>query len=68
MTNRLAEVRRSKGFSQFELARMTNISPSVISQLENGKLWPYPGWRARLASALDVQETELFVAGGWPRD
>ncbi|MGC8489897.1 MAG: helix-turn-helix domain-containing protein [Clostridia bacterium] len=60
MTNRLAERRLEAGLSQFELARRANISPSVISQLETGKLSPYPAWRQRLADALGVLESELF--------
>lgn len=60
MLNRVAATRRGRGWTQFELARRANVSPSIISQLETGKLFPYPGWRRRLAQALEVSEGDLF--------
>lgn len=59
-TNNLRLIRTKKGLSQLALAATTRISPSVISNIENGKVYPYPGWRERLAQALDVSETDLF--------
>lgn len=58
--NNLKEIRGKKGFSQLTLAKLTNIAPTDISRIENGWLHPYPGWRKRLARALDVTTRELF--------
>ncbi|MEZ5125740.1 MAG: helix-turn-helix transcriptional regulator [Thermoleophilia bacterium] len=57
---RLAQERRKKGLSQAGLARLTGIHPAAISQLESGVAHPWPGWKARLARALEVSGDELF--------
>jgi ribosome-binding protein aMBF1 (putative translation factor) len=65
--NNLKEIRSSKGLSQFELAKLSNITPADISKIENNWICPFPGWRKRLASALKVRESDLFpsvTAGG----
>lgn len=58
--NTLKQTRTSRGLSQLDLAKLTNIGPAEISRIENGWLKPYPGWRKRLAKALKVSELELF--------
>ena len=58
--NNLRRIRNEKGLSQLKLAFMTGIGPTEISRLENGWRRPYPGWRRRLAKALDTSERELF--------
>lgn len=58
--NNLKIIRTQKGISQLELAIMTRISPSNLSHIENGKQYCYPGWRKRLAQALNVDEKTLF--------
>ena len=37
LAQRMAELRKSRGFSQAELARRAGFHPSFISQLEAGK-------------------------------
>ncbi len=58
--NRVKEARSKEGISQFELAKRSNIAQSNISQIENGKIFPYPGWRKRIAAALNLEEDYLF--------
>jgi transcriptional regulator with XRE-family HTH domain len=58
--NNLQKARKEKGLSQLKLALMTGIAPSEISRIENNRLVPYPGWRARLSRALGTPEAELF--------
>lgn len=58
--NNLKLKRSEKGLSQLELARLTGIAPSHISNLERGIQWPYPGWKKRIAEALCTTEEELF--------
>ncbi len=60
MPNRLREIRETKKLSQVDLTRKTGIGPATISNLENEKIFPYPGWRRKLAQALEVSEEELF--------
>lgn len=62
--NQLKKIRELKGLSQFELAKKADITPSDISRIENNKIFAYPGWRARLAEALDIPQNELFPEEG----
>lgn len=60
MTNNLRKVREGKKLTQLELGRRTLIAGNIISNLETGKVYPYPGWRRKLAAALEVPENKLF--------
>lgn len=51
----LRKIRLQRGLSQQKLAALADIHPANLSKIENGKLFPYPKWRKRLAEAL-----------GWP--
>ena len=62
--NRLKEIRNERGLSQLRLAMLTGIAPSELSRIENGWIRPYPGWRKRLARALETTEAELFPENG----
>jgi len=52
--NNLKKIRASKKLSQFDVAKLSNINPSDISRIENGKLYCQPGWRHRLSKALNI--------------
>jgi len=56
----LREARKERGISQLRLALLTGITPSDISRIENNWIYPFPGWRKRLARALGKTEAELF--------
>jgi transcriptional regulator with XRE-family HTH domain len=60
MKNKLREVRTKKGISQLELSRLTKIAPANICNIENGKQYPYPGWRRRIVEVLDMPEEAVF--------
>ncbi|MPM57395.1 hypothetical protein SDC9_104217 [bioreactor metagenome] len=60
MKNNLKEIRTKEGLSGLELSRRAAIAPSVISNIENNRIVAWPGWRKKLAEALDVSESELF--------
>ncbi len=60
LVNNLRNVRTKQGLSQLELSVKTSIAPGIISNLENRKQYAYPGWRQRLAAALNVTEAEIF--------
>lgn len=58
--NKVTEYRTQKNLSKQKLSLLTGISPSNIYNIESGKVFPYPGWRKRLAEALGVPEETLF--------
>lgn len=58
--NTLKAKMEEKKISGLELSRITGIAPCVISNLKNGKQWPYPAWRKKISEALDVPEEKLF--------
>ena len=61
MIYKIAEVRRSKGISQEELAIKSGVSRSIISNLETGAAdVTTTGTLEKIASALEVKVTDLF--------
>jgi transcriptional regulator with XRE-family HTH domain len=52
-------LRREKGWRQADLARHSDLHPSVVSRVEAGQV-PGPSVRARLARALDVPVAALW--------
>jgi transcriptional regulator with XRE-family HTH domain len=61
---RLKHRRQQSGMSLRELARQLGVSPSFVSQLENGKSQPSVATLYSLAQLLDVSIDELFAAEG----
>ena len=59
MTTLRAE-RIKRGISQTRLCMLTGIAQSDISAIENGKKYAPPGWRQRLARALQLPIDVLF--------
>jgi DNA-binding XRE family transcriptional regulator len=66
---RLKLVRSAAGLSLREVARQLGVSPSFVSQLENGKSQPSVATLYSIAQLLHVSIDELFSADGdgpWP--
>jgi len=62
---RLRMVRQRQGLTQVQLCRLTGISPADISAIELGVRPAFPGWRRRIAEALDVKDVDwLFEEVG----
>ncbi|MGD9955041.1 MAG: helix-turn-helix domain-containing protein [Candidatus Nanopelagicales bacterium] len=61
---RLREVRLRSGQSLREISRQLGVSPSFVSQLENGKSQPSVATLYSLAQLLGVSIDELFAADG----
>jgi transcriptional regulator with XRE-family HTH domain len=61
--NKIREKRIEAGLSQIQLATLTGLGNTVISDFELGKRFPWPKARKRLAQALKVPESELFPNG-----
>jgi transcriptional regulator with XRE-family HTH domain len=60
MSNNVRTKRKARGMSGEALARRAEMSASDLSKLERGRLYAYPGWRKRIAEALDTPEDQLF--------
>ena len=60
VVTRLRAGREQNGLSVRALARTVNVSPSFISQIENGKANPSVGTLLAIVSALGISLDELF--------
>lgn len=57
---RVAAVRKSRGFTQQELAEEINMSVVAIAYIETGKRWARLGTLTKIANALHVDVADLF--------
>jgi HTH-type transcriptional regulator, competence development regulator len=57
---RVAEVRKSKGVKQTDLAEMINMSVVTIAYIETGKRWVRLATLEKIARALKVKVRDLF--------
>ena len=60
LRNRLAEVRKEKGLSQAELAKMVGVSRNTVSSIETGQFNPTAKLALIICIALDKKFEELF--------
>ncbi len=58
--NRIRECRERLGISQVELARRIRIASPNLSNIENGRLAPWPKARRDLSKVLKVPQKMLF--------
>ncbi len=65
---RLRSVRMESGLSLRELARRLGVSPSFVSQMENGKSQPSVATLYAMAQLLNVSIDELFMRSQPPRE
>jgi transcriptional regulator with XRE-family HTH domain len=59
---RLRQLRGERGFRQRQLAEKTGLTPSLVSQIESGRLTPSLHTVAKIATALGVPIATLFDA------
>lgn len=57
---RVAEVRRSRGYTQDQLAEKANITTLSLGYIEQGRRWPRLVTLQKLAGKLGVSISELF--------
>jgi transcriptional regulator with XRE-family HTH domain len=57
---RLARLRKERGFTQVELAERVGMIQALISDYEREKLRPYADVVVRLAEALEISTDELL--------
>lgn len=60
LRNRLQELRREKGLSQAELAKLVGVSRNTISSIETGQFNPTAKLALILCIALDKKFEEVF--------
>ena len=60
MINKLRSLRISKGLSINELARLTNLSPAMLSRIARGLREPSWHTADKIAAALGVPLEEIF--------
>lgn len=61
--NNLRKFRKEQDISQLQLSRMSGVASNVISNIENDKIYAYPGWQNKIAKALNVPKEEIFPGG-----
>jgi transcriptional regulator with XRE-family HTH domain len=57
---RLAELRKTRGFTQSEFAEELDISRLSLAYFETGRRWPRPVTLQKLAKGLRVSVADLF--------
>lgn len=60
-TEKLRELRKAKGLSRVELARLAGASAHTYSRWENGSIVPFEEEYALLIAALGVEHDELLT-------
>lgn len=60
MGQRIARLRKERGYTQVELAEKIGIIQALVSDYERDKLRPHAEMVARFARALDVSADELL--------
>jgi transcriptional regulator with XRE-family HTH domain len=55
----LRAAREKRGWSQAELARRAKMNQQTVSQIENGRLIPFPGQVKKLSKALGLSVSEF---------
>src|SRR5262252_6205837 len=64
---RLRQARERKGFTVRGLARYVGVSPSLVSQVERGRVMPSVGTLYAIANQLELVVDDLFRDAGAPR-
>jgi transcriptional regulator with XRE-family HTH domain len=57
---RVAEVRRKRGYTQEQLAEKADITTLSLGYIEQGRRWPRIATLQKLAKCLDVSIVEFF--------
>lgn len=64
---RLRQARERKGFTVRGLARYVGVSPSLVSQIERGRVMPSVGTLYSIANQLELVVDDLFRDANAPR-
>lgn len=61
LSKNIKKHRAQKGMSQAALAEAAGISLPFISSIEQSSKWPYPDTLAQIATALEIEVSDLFA-------
>lgn len=65
---RIRAFRKLKGFTQESLAKVLNVSVSVLGEVERGNRTPDEDFVSRVAEALNISVEELMPVDTEPND
>ena len=51
-----------------KISASLNLSAGVLAQVNSGARKPWPKLRVVIASALHMEQDQIFDSSGWPRD
>ena len=60
LRNKLADIRKEKGLSQSDLAKLVGVSRNTISSIETGQYQPTAKLALLICIALDKKFEEMF--------
>ena len=60
LRNKLADIRKEKGLSQADLAKLVGVSRNTISSIETGQYQPTAKLALLICIALDKKFEEMF--------
>ena len=60
MYKKLISVLNARGISRYKLSKITGIRHPNLYNALNGKIPLYPGWKKRIAEALELPEEDLY--------
>ncbi|PZX07945.1 putative transcriptional regulator [Psychrobacillus insolitus] len=61
MNNNIADIRKSKGISQKELAEMIGVSANWMNHIEKGKRRPSTKTLEKIAEMLQISIKDIFL-------
>ena len=61
LSKNLKKARKTKGWSQFELAEKAGISEQTINSIEGLRLWPSDKTLSKICEALKIDLFKLFI-------
>jgi DNA-binding XRE family transcriptional regulator len=62
VTNNLKALRQDRGLALYGLAALAGVSPTTLSAIEQWNYRPTGSVRGRIAAALGVQVTDIWMA------
>jgi transcriptional regulator with XRE-family HTH domain len=67
LAENIKEYRRKIGITQAELAERSNISTNFMGMVEQKRKFPAPEVLDRIAAALEIDTSELFITSASPQ-
>jgi len=67
LAENIKEYRRKRGITQSELAERSNISANFMGMIEQERKFPAPEVLDRIAEALGIDTSELFITDASPQ-